>query len=294
MELRFLRGTERTHHVVALIHHQLLEGQHQQGTGHDDDRQGGGHVGVDGTFRHVLVIDQYRQNRVALAQQHRRTEVRKAGHEHHDTACKDGGQNDRQGDGPDAAQLAHTQVFRRLLQRAVYAVHGTGGVQIDVGEQMQGEYKDDAAPAVDRGRGGSKQSKELSQKSVAAHENDPGILTDKGRAHQAHDDKDVQNLFAGDVVPGHQIGDGNADDRCGQHSAKTDHHGADQSLVVVGLGKEADKVIQGEPLHLIGEHALGQYGVKRIDNEKAHNRDHNQLGEKPEIRLPPVPGFDLH
>ena len=151
---------------------------------------------------------------------------------------------------------------------------------------MQGKHEDDAAPPVDGGRGGAEGGKELCQQAVSAQQNDPGVGPDERWAHQTHDDEDVQDLLARDIVAGHQVGDGHADQGGGEHRGKTDHHGADQRLVVIGLGEEADEVIQRQALDLIGKDALGQNGVKGIDDEQAHGRNHDDLGKEPEIRPP--------
>ena len=57
---------------------------------------------------------------------------------------------------------------------------------------MQGEHEDNAFPAVDRGGHHAEEPEELCHQTVAAHEDDPGVGADEGRAHEAHDDEDVQ------------------------------------------------------------------------------------------------------
>jgi hypothetical protein len=55
------------------------------------NRQGAGHVGVSAQLAHVLVVDENRQHRVALADEHRRSEVGERGHKDHHRAGRDGG-----------------------------------------------------------------------------------------------------------------------------------------------------------------------------------------------------------
>ena len=294
MKDRLLRRPQGTHLIIALVNDQLLEGQHQQRAGHNDHGQCRGHIGVDGAFGHVLVVNQHRQHGIALAQQHGGAEVRQGGHEHHDAACQNGGQDHRQGDGPDPLELVHAQILRRLLQGAVDAVHGAGGIQIDVGEQVQGKDENDAVASVDGRRRQSDQAEKLGQKAVAAQQNDPGIGADEGGTHQRHDDEDVQQLLPRHIVPGHQIGDGYANDGGGDHGGNTHEQRPQQGLVIVGLGKEPDEVVQRDTLHLVGEHTLGDDGVEGIHDEQAHAQDHEQLREKPEVRPPFLGAFLLH
>ena len=286
MELGLLRGTQRTHGVIPLVHHQFLEAQHDQRAEHDDDGQRRCHVGVGGAFGHILVIHENRQHGITLAQQHGGAEVSQTGHEHHDAACQNGGQDNGQRHRPDAPDFVHAQILGGFLQGTVDAVHGAGGVQVDVGEQVQGKHEDDTAATVDRGRGHADLRQRPCYQTVTAQQDDPGISADEGRAHQAHDDEDVQNFLARNVVAGDQISDGNAHQCRGKYRGEAHDHGAKQRLIVVGLGEETLEVIQRDALYLAGKHALRDDGVEGVDNEQAHCQNHEQLCEEPEIRFP--------
>ena len=89
---------------------------------------------------------------------------------------------------------------------------------------MQRKHKYNAAPAVNGGCCKTDGSKKLGQQTRTAHEDDPGIGPDEGRAHKAHDDEDMQHLFAGNIIPSHQVGNGYSDQRSGQHRRETHHH----------------------------------------------------------------------
>ena len=150
---------------------------------------------------------------------------------------------------------------------------------------MQGKDEDDAFPAVDGGGYCTEELKQPGNQTVAAHEDDPGVSADEGRAHEAHDDQDVQQLLAGHIVTGHYVGNGNTDNRSGQHRDAADHQGPDQGLIVVGLGEEPDEVVECQAFDFVGEYTLGQNRVEGIHDEQAHAGNYKELCKKPEVQL---------
>ena len=128
----------------------------------------------------------------------------------------------------------------------------------------------------------------------AACQNDPGISADEGRAHQAHDDQNVDQLFAGNIIAGQQIGNGNTDEGGGQHGGSADHDGTDQGLVVIGLAEETDEVIKCHAFHFIGENTLGDDVVEGVDNEQTHGDNDSNSHKEPEVRSPFLTESLLH
>ena len=116
----------------------------------------------------------------------------------------------------------------------------------------------------------------------------------KGGAHKAHDDENMYQSFPRHIVTGHHIGDGHANQGGGQHCDGANHQRADQGLVIVGLGEEANEVVQGHTLYLIGEDTLGDDVVEGVDDEKTHGGDDQKLDPEPEIRPPLLTESLLH
>ena len=50
--------------------------------------------------------------------------------------------------------------------------------------------------------------KQAGDKTGASKQGNPAVSPDKRRAHQAHDDKNVDKPFSHHIIPGHNIGDG--------------------------------------------------------------------------------------
>ena len=278
-------GTQGGHGVVLPGHPPLLQEQDDQGDDHDDHGDGAGQVGVAAGLAEILVKDQHRQGaEVAAGQDARGAEVGQGSHEHHQGARSDGGHDHGDGDGEQAAQLARAQVLRALLHRAVNGAHGPGYIEVDVGEELEGEHRADAPHAVDAGHLEAQQVGEpLGHHAGVAEQDDPAVRAQKGRAHEGEDDDDMPEGLARDVKAGHQVGHGHADENAGDGGHQADLQAVTQGLIVIFFGEEAVKIVKGEALLLAGEEAVDHQGGEGVDQKQQKHRENQDFYPEPEI-----------
>jgi len=125
----------------------------------------------------------------------------------------------------------------------------------------------------------------MGDEAVPAQHDDPGIGADERRAHQRHDDQDMHQMLAGHVVAGHQVGDGNADQRGKQDGVSADLQGIQQGAVIVLALKELREVGQRDATDAVGEEALDDDVVERIDDEDSQRGENEHLDVEPEVGM---------
>ena len=112
VELDLLRRAHGRHHVVFLAHQVLLNQQDGGGAEHPRSRT---ERWLSRRFRRshsCIRCTPAREGPCSLPQKHGSSEIRQAGHKHHDGSGGDGGDDHRDGDGEQPAQFAASQIFR--------------------------------------------------------------------------------------------------------------------------------------------------------------------------------------
>ena len=116
----------------------LLEEEHNGRHQDCDAGQGRGEVEVLAALAQVLVVDQHRERLEALAQQHRRAEVGKGLHEHHQGRRQDRGHGQCQHNVEQAAHTDAAHIGGGLHQRVVDVLERAVHVDEHQGEELQG------------------------------------------------------------------------------------------------------------------------------------------------------------
>ncbi len=68
-------------------------------------------------------------------------------------------------------------------------------VQVHIGEELKGKYDNNTQFAVNTGQMDTNIGKQAGDKTGASKQGNPAVSPDKRRAHQAHDDKNVDKPF---------------------------------------------------------------------------------------------------
>ena len=95
----------------------------------------------------------------------------------------------------------------------------------------------------------------------------------------------MHQMFAGHIVPGHQIGNGNADQRAEQHGVSAYLQRVQQGAVIILALKELRKVGQRDAADTVREKALDDDVVERVDDEDSQRHQNEHLDVEPEIRM---------
>ena len=206
---------------------------------------------ISADLTHVLIVYKNRKDHVALADQHRGTEICQASHKYHNGACRNGRSHNRQSDCQKAAQLIASQIFRCLLNTGIDASHGTRRIQVHIREQFKRKYQDDPQFPVYTRKMDPDLRKHTGDKSRAAKQHDPAVSTDERRAHQTHDNEDMNKVLTEYIVAGHDVSDRHAHKKCGTGRHDRHKQASSQCRIVILFRKEPDVVLKSKPGCLI-------------------------------------------
>ena len=278
---------QRIHGELEAVGAPLLDGEHDGRDDHRDDRQRGGEVAVRAAFAQVRVVDHDREGLVALADEHRRAEVRKRLHEHHQRR----GENRGHGQGQhDLHQTPHTRaahVGGGLHQRVVDVLERAVHVDEHQREELERLHQQDALEAIDgRHLHAQQRGQELRDRAAAAQQQNPGIRSDERRGHAAQDGDDEQKFRAPDFIERVEVRNRHAQQQ--RHQRGDDGHldavGQGLEVIAVGIGEESPEVVQRE-LPVRVEHGLLEQAHHREEQEHHEQREQQQRYDDPLVSL---------
>ena len=250
MKFLFLWRTHGSHYIVFLCNKMLLHQKDGSRTEYYYYRKSTCQVGISADLTHVLIIYKNRKYHITFADEHWSTKVCQTGHKYHNGTGCNRRKDYRQCNGPQSAKLVTSQVLCSLFQTGVDASHSTGGIQINIREQLKSKYQDDTQFSVNTWKMDTKLGKHICHQTRTSKQHDPAVGADKWRAHKAHDDKNMDELLAPYIITGHYIGNGNTYNQCGDRCYHRYKNTSSQCGIIIFLCEKSDIVLKGKAVHL--------------------------------------------
>ena len=267
-----LHRAQRAHRERFAVHNVFLHHEDARRDEHHERRHRRREVRLVADLVDEFGVNHDGHDVEALADEHRRAEVRHGVHEDHERARENRRRDERNNDRHDLADAAAAEAFRRLDERRVDVLHRAGDVEVDERIKLQRQDEQDARETVNRWEINAVLREESRDVAVAAADEDPRIRADERRREQRDDDADFDRVLEAHAVERHEIRDGRADDDGEHRHACRDGKAVDHRLVVVFALEEMREVRHAPRARLCILERADEEREQRIDEEQREDR----------------------